>query len=283
MSWSGALVAHSARDRVVFDPDLGAFRRDPVREGRRPVRFRGVIPVLEQHFFGRSRVLPWVVAARSGGGGSGLERGQRVDTQLEELVRLMHLSRVTPSKLMHWASRPPSGRRGVSAAIRRAWVRLLQRLDVLTLYVIRELARRSLMPVQAQCPVASGQLRVATAVDLVCTPEAEFRWTGPTPGTHLVLVEVKTGYAAASWHGGVRFRGPFRDIHDTPTQRHRFQLALTAELFRRCVKPERRGWVLDEPLLLYVRETSGATACPETVDRVCCTAVWTALCAVHRR
>ncbi len=284
MAWSRAVSSFCAKDKVVFDPDIGAFRRDPIGPRGRIRAFRGVIPVLERQFFGRRRAS---LMHGSGGRGrsrasglTGAERGRMVDQQMEQVVKLMETLRVTPSGLLACCSNTHR-RRGVDV-IRRAWSRLLERLDPLVVSIVHELSRRRLVPIAAQCPVASAHLRIATAADLVCASEIGFRWTGPVPGSRITIVEIKTGYRDADRASGVRMKPPFTTLVDNPLNRHRLQLAVTHMLFRRCVKPERRQLAVMPPLLLYIRDQGGAVAYEDLVSDRLGTDVWNAIRAARR-
>lgn len=153
----------------------------------------------------------------------GLLLGSRVDRQLQQVTACMidypHLNLVD---FLQKKNAPVLDSRLV---VRHRIQTLRGTLNKHTREIIRVLALRDLRPIQSQVVVCHEELRVGTAVDLVCRHNKSGR---------IVIIEIKTGYDGYYFHHTVHnMLSPFTKLNDSPHNQHMVQLALTLAMYAR--------------------------------------------------
>jgi hypothetical protein len=208
---------------------LSKLKGVPCYRGRNNRPLRGVTKALAKlHSAGTTPASATTRAAFVGtawrGAGGGLRRGRAVDSQVTRIV-----------------NRP----RSVSRPLK------------LTRLVFAALKHHGLRPVVAQYVVGRDDLRVGTAVDVVCEREGR-----------AVLLELKCGFASVDRVRAARdargrecaMRPPLSGAKDTVVNRHLAQLAATRSLFasdaRRAARLESKGVGGVDAALLYVCDES---------------------------
>lgn len=253
--WARWLRVPTARHRVRFSAQHRCFVQRTEAGTER--RFRGLVPTLCARLCYTDTppaapvVRPSSHTGRRSGLRGGCARGRLVDRQLAAAVALLADSRHawTVEDLLR-PQRSPPGPQTLRARHRR-W---RATLHAYTYRVLRYIADQGWEPVGAQVPVAHGPQRLATAVDLVCVPRDELR-SGGGPGTHVILLEIKTGFQHQGYDGPVaaRLRPPFHAWSDTHRNRHVLQWLGTRLLFQTAFRTRR--WLLQGGGVLRVDDT----------------------------